>query len=432
MQVFIFFLALWLQPATHADTIWLRIGQVHSLKASPNATVRIGKRGILRVVEAGSYLKIIALKPGETALSVDDEAHVVRVSESYIKNFHRDLESKVRKMMGLKVRFQNGEPAIYGTLLRFSDWLNLAEVAREDGGHYSFSAHALEDVAEEALRHFQKLAKARGLPLLRLSLDPNFTVHIPFGDKDLSEVAEEILGPFGIQVKTSKSDLSIKPLIRTEVVLAEVSRSKGRLFGVEWPASYEAQVLPKLGVTQGLMVTLKALEAEGQAQILASPNLLCRSGGEARFHAGGEFPIRMISRLSKDVLWKKHGVVLNVKPKADFSGAMSLEVETEVSLLDHANAVDGIPALKTNRVQSHFDLPGRRTIALSGLLRQELGSSNEGLPLLKEIPVLGALFSSRNFQARESELVIFVTPEVYTPDADAPLEMPKGWIRHDW
>jgi pilus assembly protein CpaC len=128
------------------------------------------------------------------------------------------------------------------------------------------------------------------------------------------------------------------------------------------------------------------------------------------------------------VIWKEHGVLLRVAPQADFQGAISLEIETEVSLLDMANAVEGIPALKSNAVKSHFDLPGRRTIALSGLLKQELGESREGLPYLSSIPGLGSLFSSRSFLKHLSELVIFVTPEIYVPENDEKIEMPAGWI----
>jgi pilus assembly protein CpaC len=137
----------------------------------------------------------------------------------------------------------------------------------------------------------------------------------------------------------------------------------------------------------------------------------------------------MISRNARDVVWKQHGVILRVKPKADFQGAISLEIETEISILDMANAVDGIPALKTNSVKSHFDLAGKRTIALSGLIRQEQGRSGEGLPYLSNIPILGRLFSSKRFMNYQTELVVFVTPEIHSPEADEKIEMPEGWVR---
>ena len=121
-------------------------------------------------------------------------------------------------------------------------------------------------------------------------------------------------------------------------------------------------------------------------------------------------------------------MILNVKPQADFQGAISLEVETEISILDTSSAVNGIPALKVNTVRSHLDLPGKRTVALSGLLRIESGENSEGLPFLSRIPILGRLFSSRNFQKHRSELVVFVTPEIYVPLSDEPMRMPEGWV----
>jgi pilus assembly protein CpaC len=121
-----------------------------------------------------------------------------------------------------------------------------------------------------------------------------------------------------------------------------------------------------------------------------------------------------------------------VRPKADFQGTISVELETEVSLIDMANAVEGVPAIKKSSVKSHFDLPGKRTIALSGLLRKELGESSEGLPLLSQIPVLGRLFSSKNYLNHRSEMVVFVTPEIQTPDLDESMQMPEGWVTDDF
>jgi pilus assembly protein CpaC len=248
----------------------------------------------------------------------------------------------------------------------------------------------------------------------------------------LKRAARETFSPFGIEIHSDDSEVALRPLVRTHVVLAEVSRSFSRDLGVKWPTEYQAQVLPQVNTDAKVMLALQALEARGQAQVLASPNLLCRSGSEARFHAGGEFPIRLASRFTQGVEWKKHGVLLNVRPQADFHGNISLAVETEISLLDAAHSVDKIPALKTNTVKSHFDLPGKRTIALSGLIRQDLSDSGEGLPFLSSLPVLGRLFGSANFQKHLSELVIFVTPEIYVPESDEPIKMPEGWVRDEF
>jgi pilus assembly protein CpaC len=415
-----------------AGELWLKVGEVRRVPAAGDAVVRIGARGVVRAIDSARGVQLVGLKPGATSLVIDDKSYLVRVSVSSQKDFSLALNKALRQMMGLKMHTDGSKLSITGTLLRFSDWMRIAETARENSGEYVFSAHALPDVAEEALKHFKGLATKRGFPILRFSADNGFRVHIPKSAQNLRASVEDIFKPFGIAVQMSESDLAIAPLVRTRVILAEVSKTFSQELGVKWPSEYEAKLLPSLKPGQDLMVTLRALESQGQAQILASPTLLCRSGSEAQFHAGGEFPVRLISRNSREVTWKKHGVILSVHPQADFQGAISLEVETEVSLLDMANAIDGVPSIKTNRVKSHFDLPGKRTIALSGLLRQELGESKEGLPFLSGIPVLGALFSSQKFLHHQTELVIFVTPEVHSAETDDPLEMPSGWVKNEF
>lgn len=428
MKRLLLLILLFTLPARAAE-LWLKVGEVRTLPAGEEAVVRIGSRGVIRAVDSAAGIQVIGLKPGATSLVIGARSYLVRVGLAAQNEFTRELRLLLKRMMGLNLQTDTKQISITGTLIRFSDWQKIAELARHYDGEYVFKAKPLPDVAETAMDHFRELAKAQSIPVTRFAAGSEIKVQIPKGAPALRTAAERAYKPFGISVDVSAADLSIAPLVRTRVILAEVSKSFSQDLGVQWPSEYKAQLIPRFKGDEGLMVTLRALEARGQAQILASPTLLCRSGSHAQFHAGGEFPVRIISRASRDVLWKPHGVILHVKPVADFNGAMSIEVETEVSLLDMAHAVDGIPALKKNRVQSHFDLPGKRTIALSGLLRQELGESQEGLPFLSGIPVLGALFSSQKFLNHQTELVVFVTPEIYTPDSDEPLAMPEGWVR---
>jgi pilus assembly protein CpaC len=415
-------------PAS-AEELWLKVGEVRRLPAPAGKAVRIASRGIVKVIDGAESVRVVGLKPGLTPMVIGERNYQVHVSFGSQRDFVRELRNEVGRMKGIQLALDDQTPAIQGTLLRFSDWRRLAELSIRYGGEYRFMARALPDVGAQAIAHLRRIAREKGFPIVRFASDPQFIAQVPRAAGALRELAGTAFKPYGIQVQATESDLLLQPLVRTRVVLAEVSRSDAIDFGVQWPAEYSAQLLPRFQADDALMVSLHALEEKGKAQILASPNLICRSGGEAKFHAGGEFPIKIFSRFTHDVVWKEHGVLLSVKPEADFHGAISLDLKTEVSMLDMANAVDKIPALKTNTVQSHFDLPGRRTIALSGLLRQELGDSREGLPLLASIPVLGALFSSQKFIRRQSELVIFVTPEIYTPDHDEKIEMPEGWTR---
>ncbi len=414
------------------EELWLRVGEARSLSAPSGKSIRVGTRGILKVIDGNSSVKIVGLKPGVSPLIIGNLSYLVRVSLSNQKEFSLALRDLLKNMMGLKLRSDTNPLSIGGTLLRFSDWQRIADLARTHQGEYVFAAQALPDVARRALDFLGQQAREKGFPVVRFRADPEFTAQVPKAAAGLKAGIAHLFKPYGIRIESTDSELMLQPLVRTRVILAELSKEDSTQFGVRWPSEYQAQIIPHLaGSPDALMVALQALEARGQAQILASPNLLCRSGSEARFHAGGEFPIRIISKTTHDVIWKQHGVLLRVKPQADFQGSISLEIETEVSLLDMANAVEGIPALKSNTVKSHFDLPGKRTIAISGLLRQELGESKEGLPYLTRIPILGALFSSQSYMKRQSELVIFVTPEIYVPEADTKVEMPEGWVRDE-
>jgi pilus assembly protein CpaC len=181
--------------------------------------------------------------------------------------------------------------------------------------------------------------------------------------------------------------------------------------GLAWPSSVTAQVFPTLGVSADpLEAQLNALETRGHGRVLASPNLICQSGQEAEFLAGGEFPIKFVNYKQKEVIWKKYGILLKVKPKADSSGRMNLKIETEVSSI--TEIVDGIPSLATNRVSTTFDLKETKTIVLSGLLKDQNTTSQSGLPWLQRIPILGSLFSSEDYIQKRTELLIFVRPEI--------------------
>jgi pilus assembly protein CpaC len=94
-------------------------------------------------------------------------------------------------------------------------------------------------------------------------------------------------------------------------------------------------------------------------------------------------------------------------------------LQTEVSSIDNSLTVDGVPGITTNKVSSFFDLPETKIIALSGLLKEVSGDSYTGMPFLSRLPVLGALFSSRDFIEKRTELVIFVKPEVMTRESDS-------------
>jgi len=160
---------------------------------------------------------------------------------------------------------------------------------------------------------------------------------------------------------------------------------------------------------------IEALERTGMMRTLAEPNLTALSGETAKFLAGGEFPVPVASDDNKvTVVFKSFGVATTFKPIVLSDGRISLAIGAEVSELTTEGAVSingiSIPALKVRRAETTLELPSGSTLAMAGMLSDDTRQSVEGVPGLKNLPVLGQLFRSNDFRRRETELVILVTP----------------------
>ena len=178
-----------------------------------------------------------------------------------------------------------------------------------------------------------------------------------------------------------------------------------------------------------------ALAADQLITILAEPNLTALSGQTASFLAGGEFPIPIggsaiggVPQIT--VQFQQYGVSLAVVPTVLAPNRLNLRIRPEVSELSNAGAVSlpigpnqaiTIPALTVRRAETTIELGSGQSFAIAGLLQRTSTDLSNALPYLGEMPVLGALFKSTQFQRGESELVIIVTPYIVRPAASPAL-----------
>lgn len=417
--------AVALTPPAPNATIVLTIGTSAKLAVSHGAAITVSNGAIIRVEDLGREIRIVGKKLGNSLVRVqgpefeqNPTEYSIQVVSSQQYSVYKQIEFSLAGRRGLFIDFHDGVFSIQGHLLRFSDWPAIAESTKSLPPH-SFEFAALIDTSMqlEATRHFQDEMKSAGLPIVEIAFRPRATATIPDDSKGLDSRVKETLGRYGFRVVTSPTAVSLEPMIRVQILVAEIHKDKMSKLGIEWPEAVAGQLLPSPAFSSGesLSLTLHALETSGSGKILASPTLLCRSGNEAKFLAGGEIPIKIINFKTQDVVWKQYGVVLKIAPRAGQSGHMSIGIETEVSTIDGDHAVDGIPRMLTNRIETHFDLEGPRTIALSGLLRHDQNESASGLPGLSRLPILGPLFSSRDYNDHRSELIIFVSPQIDQP-----------------
>ena len=168
-----------------------------------------------------------------------------------------------------------------------------------------------------------------------------------------------------------------------------------------------------LGIATTLESRLRLLEQSGEALTVAEPRLSCRSGGHARFVAGGEIPVPVVNSVgSTDVEFREYGVILDIKPVVDTPGIVMLRVETEISQVDNAQRVAGIPGLLKRRSTTDIDLKHGDTVVIAGLMQRQRSRDSEGLPGVSRLPAVGRLFGVKGQRQEESEVVIFLTPRL--------------------
>lgn len=165
-------------------------------------------------------------------------------------------------------------------------------------------------------------------------------------------------------------------------------------------------------INLGLNAQLNLLAQNGKAAILAEPQLSARNGSKATFLSGGEYPYTVSTINGPTVQFKPYGIKLEITPRVDRNGVIRAIIESEVSTLDPSTATQAGPGLLSRKTNTEFNVRNGQTIVLSGLLSRENSTNIDKVPLLGDIPLLGALFRSTHFVNKETELVVFVTPTV--------------------
>ncbi|MDO6799716.1 type II and III secretion system protein family protein [Shimia thalassica] len=179
---------------------------------------------------------------------------------------------------------------------------------------------------------------------------------------------------------------------------------------------------------------LEALESKGVVRTLAEPNLTALSGQEAKFLAGGEYPIPVSQENGAVTIeFKPFGVELNFIPRVVDRDLINLELNAAVSSVDSSNSYeDGtftINGFKRRETSTTVELRDGESFAIAGLLLDDFQDSSGQVPWLGDIPVLGSLFRSADFQRSQSELVIIVTAHLVTPTRGEALALPTDRVK---
>ena len=231
-----------------------------------------------------------------------------------------------------------------------------------------------------------------------------------------------------VQVDVKVVEFSRSMLKQAGINLFRSRSSSGFGFGVYQPGSTRAStetgpISSAFNLLIGfatLDMNISIMETNGLARVLAEPSLVAHSGQSASFLAGGELPIPVSAGDGQtSIEYKQFGISLQLTPTVLSNERIALKVAPEASDLDYANAVTlngiSVPALVTRRADTTVELGDGESFVIGGLVSRTTASNVDKVPLLGDLPIIGAFFKSLNYTQDEKELVIVVTPRLISP-----------------
>ncbi len=385
-------LAPWANAAEEITTINLYVGEVKTLPLSKVQRVAVGNGKVITANVLENELLLLAETAGRTSLFVwtgDGKQSMfdITVSASDGGNTQKRLTSLLSSMPGVNVERAGEHVVVTGTATK-------ANLARIDAIAKLFP-QTLNLVREEEVTMKRMVYMKVQIVEMKKSLSENIGVA---WDQTANGPAAGFAG-----------DLANNSLFR-------IPTTPPANFPSPLPLSIQA-FRGYLGLTTSITSRINLAVNTGDAFVLASPELSTRSGGEAKFLAGGQIPLisPATAFAPATITYKDYGIKLSIMPTADEKGNVSTTIKTEVSSIDSSVAVQGNPGFLTRATDSEVNVQAGQTIVISGLVNSDLAKDVTRVPGLSNIPILGALFRSTNFRNNRTDLVIFVTPTVVDP-----------------
>lgn len=243
--------------------------------------------------------------------------------------------------------------------------------------------------------------------------------------------------------------------VMIEALVAEVTLTDKLKFGIEWflksgfsangtpltgftasgsdklsfdPATplglsgFSFAAIDSAGLVRGLMQTLAS---ESKVKVLASPHIMASDNREAKIQVGKQVPVQTSTTIAAggesiaSIQYRDTGVVLKVKPHINEGGLVSLEISQEVSSVDPESGVGNNPIISNRTAETNVVIQNGQTIVIGGMIQENKGTSREGIPILKDIPLLGYLFGYTSQSTDRTELVVMITPMVVKSSNEA-------------
>lgn len=403
-----------------------------------DATVQTARRIIIRGVEAGQTNAFIFDRAGNPLINLEisvaaDTIAINEVIKRYVPNARVNVEGANNNLI---------VSGVVDNLLQSQQVMRLVDAYLP--GDDVIAINMMTVRAKDQVMMEVRIVEMQRTVIKQLGI--NLSGSTNFGD--LASIVEGALFQdvgFGVPTNTGETTL-VGGLPFTNTFGFEATNTFGiqgaALGGLGLDVGYNNYVG---GVEQSQAgAAIDALERVGVVRTLAEPNIMAVSGESANFLAGGEFPVPVASdEDGVTVEFKPYGVGLAFTPMVLSEGRISLKISTEISELSNQGAFQGaagvvvgangqltsvpgltIPALVVRRAESVVELPSGGSTMLAGLIQSRSRQAIDQLPGIKKLPILGALFQSRDFENQETEMVVIITPYLVDPAKKDELKTP--------
>ncbi len=418
------FFLMFFSSITFADNYRLFIGQMKTLPMAEIDRVAVGNAGLVStsILDNGELL-VLAEKAGDTEIQIwlkngKSITHKFYIIPANTARSVSELRSIIGKVRGLNVRQVGSNIILKGAISH-----KATEMIKKVTKVYT---NVIDLTSATASSDLSKVFSTMPHIKVRKAGD-KLVISGDVSDED-KEYISAIKGSYPELVDLTDS-ASSNPMVYMKVQITELGNKVSESLGIKWniesdSGSVNFTTLGNLresvtgGLTGKVNATISAAIDDGSALLLASPTLSALSGSEADFFAGGSFPIETVSSEGTNVEFKDYGLSLKIEPVVESNGMITASISTELSDIDPSVAVKGTPGILSRKTSTIVSLKPKQTFAISGLVNQKSSRDLNRFPFLSKVPVLGALFKSKNFSSNKSNLVIFITPYIALPEGE--------------
>jgi len=392
-----------------ANELRLIVGETHLLEEKDLKRIAVGNGKVLSAKRLDhEQILLLGLQPGQTSLHLwfrngTEKKIKARVLHGDSEDLAKDVRRWLGKKSAVEVKSVAGRVIIEGRARNVQEAQKIRELAQR-------SPMIVNLVQQSGVEQMIAM-EVRFLEVKKSALE-NIGIN---WQKSTAGPVFGIVGDF-------KSNNIYRPASSGTVDVSGVPGLISNLPGTTSDPSAMARIAPfamYFGLQATLASVINLMEQNGDAIVLAEPMLSCRSGGSAKFLAGGEIPLPTTSALgSSSVQFKPYGIKFEINPVLTESGSISARVMTELSTVDPAIKVGDLPAFLSRQTETDVNLQEGETLVISGLISEDRSKTVEKLAGLGDIPILGKLFQSKDFRERRSEMIVFVTPRFISPSSE--------------